>query len=305
MHLINLLYNLIVLVLMNAFTIKDIENLSGVKAHTIRIWEQRYNFLKPQRTGTNIRYYSNEELKIILNIALLNKFGYKISHIDKMDIEEINQKLYSLSHGQAQQDLIINELISFMVDLDLDSFEEILDRQIREKGIEKIINDIIFPFLQKIGILWVTNNINPAQEHLVTNIIRQKILVGIDTTVSQIKSNKIALLFLPEGEYHELGLLYVYYLLKTKGVKVLYLGADVPLDDLRFVVKAKKPDYLYTHLTAVADNFNVEKFMNNIHTQIMDIPVIVSGPLTASYKKAIPPNFDLKKSLEEVKDFIS
>ncbi|MEJ7682667.1 MAG: MerR family transcriptional regulator [Segetibacter sp.] len=112
MHLINLLYDLIVFVLMNEFTIKDIENLSGVKAHTIRIWEQRYNFLKPQRTGTNIRYYSNEELKIILNIALLNKFGFKISHINKMNVQEIHQKLHSLSHSQAQQERIINELIS-------------------------------------------------------------------------------------------------------------------------------------------------------------------------------------------------
>src|SRR3954468_14506160 len=103
---------------MNAFTIKDIENLSGVKAHTIRIWEQRYDFLKPQRTETNIRYYSNNELKIILNIALLNKFGYKISHINKMDVEEINQKLYTLSHHEAKNEVVVNELISFMVDLD-------------------------------------------------------------------------------------------------------------------------------------------------------------------------------------------
>ncbi len=290
---------------MNAFTIKDIENLSGVKAHTIRIWEQRYNFLKPQRTGTNIRYYSNEELKIILNIALLNKFGFKISHIDKMNVQEIHQKLHLLSHRQAQQERTTNELISFMVDLDLDRFEEILDTQIQEKGIEKIINEIVFPFLEKIGILWVTNNINPAQEHLITNIIRQKILVGIETTVSQIKSNKVALLFLPEGEFHELGLLYVYYLLRTRGVKVLYLGADVPLDDMSYIAKAKKPDYLYTHLTAVANNFNVEKFMYNIHTNVSDIPVILSGPLTVTYKKSIPPNFHFKKTLQEVKDFIS
>lgn len=299
------MHHLFVFVLMNAFTIKDIENLSGVKAHTIRIWELRYDFLKPQRTGTNIRYYSNEELKIILNIALLNKFGFKISHINKMDIQEIHKKLHSLAPWQAQQERIINELISFMVDLDLERFEETLDTQIKEQGIEKIINETVFPFLEKIGILWITNNINPAQEHLVTNIIRQKIIVGIETTVSQMKSNKTALLFLPEGEFHELGLLYVYYLLKTKGVKVLYLGADVPLDDLEFIVKAKKPDYLYTHLTAVANNFSIEKFMNNIHKKITNIPVIISGHLTVTYKKSIPSNFNFKKSLQEVKNFTS
>src|SRR5215218_2232481 len=126
---------------MNVFTIKDLENLSGIKAHTIRIWEQRYQFLKPSRTGTNIRYYSNEELKTVLNIALLNKYGYKISHINKMDYAEINQKLVSLSHHYAQQEWVVNQLISFMVDLDLDLFEELLDKQILAKGIEKIINE--------------------------------------------------------------------------------------------------------------------------------------------------------------------
>lgn len=290
---------------MNAFTIKDIENLSGVKAHTIRIWEQRYNFLKPQRTGTNIRYYTNEELKTILNIALLNKYGFKISHIDKMDQSEINQKLISLSNNYAQQDWIINQLVSLMVDFEIELFEELLDQQIHAQGVEKIINELIFPFLEKIGILWVTNNINPAQEHLVTNIIRQKILVGIENSVSQFKSEKVALLFLPEGEFHELGLLYVYFLLKNRGVKVLYLGADVPVVDIEFIVKAKKPDYLYTHLTSLSPNFNIEKFLNNFHSKINNVPVLFSGPFTVNYKKDIPPNFHFKRSLSEVKEFIS
>ncbi len=164
---------------MNAFTIKDLENLSGVKAHTIRIWEQRYSFLKPQRTGTNIRYYSNDELKTVLNVALLNKFGYKISHINKMEVEEINKTIVSLSYGEAQQERIVNELIGYMISLELDAFEELLNDNIRLRGIETIINDIIFPLLEKIGILWLTSHINPAQEHLVSNIIRQKLVVGI------------------------------------------------------------------------------------------------------------------------------
>src|ERR1700710_2011573 len=125
---------------MDAFTIKELENLSGIKAHTIRVWEQRYAFLKPQRTGTNIRYYSNEELKTVLNIALLNKYGFKISHINKMNDEEISRKLVSLSHHYAQQERIVNQLVAHMVDLELDSFEELLDKEIEAKGVEKIIN---------------------------------------------------------------------------------------------------------------------------------------------------------------------
>src|SRR5436189_6274760 len=116
---------------MNSFTIKDLENLSGIKAHTIRIWEQRYTFLKPQRTDTNIRYYSNEELKTVLNIALLNKFGFKISHIDRMNFTEINDKLVNLSQHQAQQERTVNELIGYMIDLDLDRFEDLLDTHIK------------------------------------------------------------------------------------------------------------------------------------------------------------------------------
>lgn len=287
---------------MNVFTIKDLENLSGVKAHTIRIWEQRYSFLKPQRTGTNIRYYSNEELKTILNVALLNKFGFKISHINKMDVEEINKNIISLSYAHALQERVVNELISNMVDLEVEAFEELLDENIRAKGIETIINDVIFPFLEKIGTLWLTSHINPAQEHLVTNIIRQKLVAGIENTIAKAEADKLALLFLPEDEHHELGLLYVHYLLKSRGVKTLYLGANVPLPDLKFIVHIKKPDYLYSHLTG-ASNFNFEKFFQNLHSGIPEIPIVISGPVTLTYKKSLPANIQFKKSLAEVLEY--
>lgn len=156
---------------MDAFTIKDLENLTGIKAHTIRIWEQRYGFLNPQRTQTNIRYYSNSELKTVLNIALLNKYGYKISHIDRMTPVEMKEKILSLTQAQAQQERIVNDLIHCMVDLRMEDFETVLDNYIMAKGVERTITQIIFPFLERIGILWLTNHVNPAQEHLVTNII--------------------------------------------------------------------------------------------------------------------------------------
>jgi DNA-binding transcriptional MerR regulator len=290
---------------MNAFTIKDIENLSGIKAHTIRIWEQRYSFLNPQRTDTNIRYYSNDELKTVLNISLLNKYGYKISHIDRMSPLEIKEKILSLSPAQAQQERICNELIHQMVDLDIHSFEATLDNYIHARGIEKAITQVIFPFLERIGILWVTNHINPAQEHLVSNIIRQKLICGIEGVVSHLKVNKTILLFLPEGEHHELGLLFVYFLLKSRGVKVLYLGANVPMKDMEYVSNVKNPDILYTHLTSVAHNFNFEKFINKISSRIKALPLIVSGQLTQHYNKKIPSNVFFKKSLNEVTEYIS
>ncbi|MBX9893382.1 MAG: MerR family transcriptional regulator [Chitinophagaceae bacterium] len=290
---------------MNAFTIKDLENLSGIKAHTIRIWEQRYTFLNPQRTETNIRYYSNDELKTVLNIALLNKYGYKISHIDKMSEDEMKDKILSLSQAQAQQERIVNDLIHYMVDLRLEEFESSLDTYIMAKGIERTITQIIFPFLERIGILWITNHVNPAQEHLVTNIIRQKLIVGIESTVSHVQINKTILLFLPEGEHHELGILFMYYLLKSRGVKVLYLGANVPVKDVEYVAQLKKPEFLYTHLTSVAHNFNFKRFLSHISSRVSNTPLIVSGLLTQQYKKKVPNNISFKKSLADVMEYIT
>jgi len=290
---------------MNAFTIKDIENLTGIKAHTIRIWEQRYKFLKPRRTETNIRYYTNEELRVVLNIALLNKYGFKISHIDKMRNEEIKEKIISLTSTEAQQERIVHELIQHMIDLDMDKFEEVVDNYISARGIDKTITHILFNFLDKIGILWVTNHINPAQEHLVSNIIRQKLLVGIEGVYSLVQVKKTILLYLPEGEYHEMGLLYAYYLMKSRGIKTLYLGANVPVKDLEFVVKLKKPDYIFTHLTSVASNFNFDKFLQQLQVRLAGFPVVISGQMAQGYKKKTPADIFLKKSLPEVLEYIA
>ena len=290
---------------MNSFTIKDLENISGIKAHTIRIWEQRYQFLKPCRTGTNIRYYSNDELKMVLNIALLNKYGFKISHIDKMDEVEVRDKLLSLTQCEAQQEKIINDLVQCLIDLDIERLENILDNYIRAKGIEKTIIQVIFPFMEKIGILWVTNHINPAQEHLVSNIIRQKLIVGIEGVSTSIKVNKTILLFLPEGEYHEIGILFMYYLLKSRGVSTIYLGANVPLHDVEYVVNLKKPDYLFSHMTSVGHNFNFDKLIATITKKFAGIPIIISGKLTNNYEKKIPQQINFKRSFSEVMEFVA
>ena len=290
---------------MNSFTIKDLENLSGIKAHTLRIWEQRYNFLKPERTFTNIRYYSNNELKTILNIALLNKYGYKVSHIDKMTDTEIREKVFTLNQQEAQQERIVNELVQHMVDLNTKAFEETLSSYILARGIERTITQIIFKYMEKIGILWLTNHINPAQEHLVTNIIRQKLIVGIEGVSSPLKVNKTILLFLPEAEYHEMGLLFMYYLLKSRGIEVIYLGTNVPLADVGYVVKVKKPDFLYCHITRPGQNFNFDKFLANISKNLAETPCIISGQLTQNYEKKIQPPVMFKRSFSEVMDFIS
>jgi MerR family transcriptional regulator, light-induced transcriptional regulator len=290
---------------MNAFTIKDLENLSGIKAHTIRIWEQRYNFLKPQRTTTNIRYYTNEELKTVLNIALLNKYGFKISHIDRMQSTEIKERILSLGDNKAIQERIVNELVQEMIDLDMERFEKVLNNYIAAKGMERTVLQIVFPFLEKIGILWQTGHIHPAQEHLVTNIIRQKLIVAIETCVSHINIDKTYLLFLPEGEHHEMGLLFMYYLLKSRGAKIIYLGANVPVKDVEHIIELKKPDVAFVHLTSTSTSFNFERFLGFASQRFNGVQTLISGQLTQHYKKPVPQNVLLKRSLSEVMEFVS
>jgi methanogenic corrinoid protein MtbC1 len=222
-----------------------------------------------------------------------------------MNEGEIKEKILSLSQVEAQQERIVNDLIQCMVDINIEKLEIILDKYIGARGIEKAITQIIFPFLEKIGILWLTNHINPAQEHLVTNIIRQKLIVGIDGIVTSLNVNKSVLLFLPDGEYHELGLLFMNYLLKSRGVTTIYLGSSVPLKDVEYVAKLKKPDYLYSHLTTVGHNFNFDKFLANIMQKFSGTSIIISGQLTNTYQKKIHAPLNFKKSFAEVMEFVS
>lgn len=290
---------------MEAYSIKDLENLSGIKAHTIRIWEQRYHFLKPQRTQTNIRQYTPDELKTVLNVALLNKYGYRISQIDKMSADEIRQRIITLGTIHAQQERLVHELIQHLVDLNLEAFEQMLDEEIAAHGIDKTIPQLIFPFLEKIGILWMTNSVNPAQEHLVSNIIRRKLIVGIDSAYSPVKLKKTGLLFLPEGEFHELGLLHMHYLLRSRGITVFYLGASIAMKDLAFLCSKKKPDFLYTHLTSVPGNFSLDRFFRQFLQLCLSGTLIVTGQVFQQYRKKVPDQVVIRKSLPEVLDYIS
>ena len=289
---------------MSSYTIKDLEKISGIKAHTIRIWEQRYQFLQPQRTETNIRTYSSDELKTILNVSLLNKYGFKISHIDKMSAEQMEEKILSLNQIDAQRERVVNALIKEMVSLNMANFERQMDTYIGQKGIEKTIIEIIFPFMERVGILWVTNHINPAQEHLATNVIRQKIILGIEKLPPVLNYTKRIVLFMPEGEYHEIGLLYVHFLLKQRGFYVDYLGANVPMVDLKYLSEFHKVDYLYCHLTSPARNFKINKFFDQLAEVSKIIPIVISGQLAQAYKGQIAGNVQLKRTLAETISFL-
>ena len=287
-----------------SFTIKELETLSGIKAHTIRIWEKRYRFLKPSRTETNIRRYSNEELKTLLTVSLLNKYGYKISKIDGMSHDDRNKAVLSLTPEEAYNEKLVNRMIGYMIDMKNAEFEKLLNDHIHENGLEKTMRDIIFFFLEKTGILWHSNHIVPAQEHVVSNIVRQKVLSAIDSLPLVHKERPLFLLLLPENEYHEIGLLFVYYLLRRKKIPVIYLGCSVPLKDIQTLAENKDPDFFYLHLTAFPRKQELARFISTLGQKFPKIKIVLSGTLIQDYKKPLPSNMIKLQSVEQLLTFI-
>lgn len=288
-----------------SFTIKELESLSGIKAHTIRIWEQRYRFLRPSRTTTNIRRYNNEELKTLLTVALLNKYGYKISKIDEMQPEQRTEAVLKLPQQDARDEHTINQLIGCMIDLKSNEFEQLLSQQIKEHGIEKAITNIIFLFLERVGILWQTNRLRPVQEHIVSAIIRQKIIYAIDGLPLAKAPSPLFILCLPQGEHHELGLLYVYYLLRKTGIQTIYLGADVPLKDIQYILQIRPPQYLYLHLTSFPGQAKFNRFLQQLETDANGAQIVISGFVAQLVKRTSSASIQLLQALEGVQSYIS
>jgi DNA-binding transcriptional MerR regulator len=270
---------------MNRFSIKDIENLTGIKAHTIRIWEQRYGILQPKRTPTNIRYYDAEDLKSALRISLLNNFGYKISRIHQMTSTDMDGLIQKISDEEFKVQILANDMLEATLALDMHLFESIINNQIRKKGLEATMEGLIFQFLEKIGLMWVANHLVPAQEHLASNVLYRKIAVGIDALPQPEKDATKVLLFLPEGEVHEMALMYVQYLLRKAGKLPVYLGPNTPISEVVLVHNEVKPDYIYTHLTAVARDWDPARYLKRLAEEVQTTPIMVSGGM--AHKKPI------------------
>lgn len=221
------------------FSIRDLEEFSGVKAHTIRIWEKRYGLLAPDRTGTNIRHYDLEELKVILNVAFLNRNGHKISRIAAMSLADRDRLVRETSNASASVEEILNSLKLAMLGFDEPMFAEVCARFVGKHGFRALVERVFVPLLEHIGVLWQTNAICPAQEHFVSNFIRQKVIAQTDgLPLSAGKKDRTYVLYLPENEIHELGLLYVNYVLRADGERTIYLGQSVPREDLLQVAAA-------------------------------------------------------------------
>lgn len=289
---------------MGAYTIRELENLSGVKAHTIRIWEKRYGLITPKRTSTNIRTYCDSELKKLLNISLLNRNGIKISTIARLSYDEIIRRIDELTDDVNVAENQIESLKMAMIELDEHNFEQVLAKSIIHLGFEETVVQIVYPFLKKVGLMWQTGQVSPAQEHFITNLIRQKFLVAIDGLVTKYNNanEKRFVLFLPEGELHEIGLLFLYYLIKKRGHKIVYLGQSMPLNDLLELVRNKNADYLVTAITSTINGQNPDEYLRILSNKIADKILFVGGSLATYFGKGLPPNVKTVNSLSEIKD---
>ncbi len=289
---------------MGKYSIKDLEYLTDIKAHTIRIWEQRHHILEPKRSETNIRYYTDEDLKYLLNVSLLYNQNYKISKIATWTPDEVADKVYELSENTYDHDSQINALTISMIEMDEERFEKILSTNILQAGFEKTMLTLIHPFLKKIGILWQTGAINPAHEHFISHLIRQKIIVAIDgQMVPKHPEAKKYLLFLPEEENHEIGLLFANFILKSRQNKVVYLGANVPLTDVKDVYDFHNPDYILTIFTSKPVSSEIQEFVNELAALLPKSTILMSGFQCFHNSIDVPSNGLLIDSFEALINF--
>jgi MerR family transcriptional regulator, light-induced transcriptional regulator len=262
---------------MGKYSIKELEQLSGIKAHTIRIWEKRHQLIEPQRTTTNIRFYSDEDLKKIINVSLLNSVGLKISKIAGMSSAEISQKVIEISETKPETTVHIDQLVIAMVELDEEKFEKILSAVVLRFGFENTVVEVLYPFLEKIGVLWQTNHINPAQEHFISNLIRQKVIVAIDSLPIPPKTSKSVMLFLPEHELHEISLLFSHYRFRKAGFRTFYLGQTVPFSDLKSAYAVHHPDVLITSITSPMTRNSLDNYIDKLATSFQPSQILLTG----------------------------
>lgn len=285
------------------YSINDIEELSGVKAHTIRIWEKRYGIIPNRRSENNVRYYLEDDLQRILNIAHLNKKGHKISKIAELTDEQIKQKVADYCEvGEVFEDQIDGLTLS-LFELNEYKFLKILNHHIESKGFECTMEQIIYPFLDKLAMMWSAGSIRSVHESFVTNIIRRKVVVEIDKLPINLESCATKyLIYLPEQEDHELSLLFLLYVLRKNGARVLYLGSNVPLIDVIEAYKIFKPQRILTLINEVHPEIPLQTYINELIKHIDDTVVGISGCQAISQKLQLPENVLIFKSLDGVKN---
>ncbi|MCR9174304.1 MAG: cobalamin B12-binding domain-containing protein [bacterium] len=284
------------------YSIKDLENLTDIKAHTIRIWEQRYGLLSPKRTDTNIRYYEDQDLKKLLNVNLLYTKGYKISKIAALTDEEIIEKSKEIIVNERKwDDDEVDVLLMGIIELDEHKIQNILGRIYDEHGIEHLFSRTITPLLIKMGELWQLNSLSVGHEHFFSNIYRGFVLSKIAALEPPKKLDKKILMFLPPNEEHELSLLVYQYMFKREGWQVYYLGISVPFEDLKISYDQIKPDLTLTSLIAKSSEKEFESLIKGIQKTIPPKELVLSGGMSSLYKEKLAPGVRLIESEKDLK----
>ncbi len=267
---------------MAEYKIKDLETLSGIKAHTIRMWEKRYSLLSPERTETKIRTYTDEDLVKLLNVAILYESGLKISKIAEFSDKEIQEKVKDIYDNSHSFSAVVSLLVQAMVEIDCVTFERVLNTTIQKEGLEMVYKNYLFSFLNRIGVLWMVGTITPVQEHFVSNLIRQKIIVETDKLPIVDKRRIDAVLFTPEGELHEISLLYYNYILRKRNYRTLYLGANLPLTDLKNALSSTNPKNLIVSMIANISEECYTDYLKQLINEV-NLPVFLGGAVVDNY----------------------
>ncbi|RCL77012.1 MAG: MerR family transcriptional regulator [Flavobacteriales bacterium] len=283
---------------MAEYKIKDLENLTGIKSHTIRIWEKRYRILSPDRTDTKIRTYSDSELTHLLTVSMLNRNGVKISKIANLSQEDMNNLLWDIKVNK-EPEYSMDKLLLSLISLDEKLFKETLSSLLETEGLEKTFTDHLIPFLDRIGIMWLIGSVNPAQEHFMSNLIRQKIISEIDKQEIPISTEKSVLMYLPEHEWHEMSLLFYHFLLRSKGVPTFYLGQSLPYESLLECIEKLKPNYILSSWLTAVDDKMVVGYFKKLKSDYPNLDVFAGGPQIKANSAA------LKKYIIEVNDLNS
>jgi len=289
----------------SSFSIKNLENLSGIKAHTLRIWEKRYNLLEPERTDTNIRRYSLDSLRKLLNVTLLYNHGFKISKIASLNADEIPKLVRSIALKSNTEQVSINAFKLAMINFDYELFDNNYDEIQQHHDFEYIFMKIFMPLMKELGILWQTGAISPSHEHFITNLVKQKIHVQTENLQRNKSKNDVQpifVLFLPENEIHELGILYLNFLILSKGYRTIFLGQSLQISSLQTLYSYDTSFNFVSYLTVEPNKDEIMPFLKEFYTHLLEnqkSKLILFGPQQVEIiKEELPEQIEMYRSVE-------
>ena len=288
----------------SGYSIKDLEVLSGIKMHTIRIWEKRYSLLNPHRTDTNIRWYDDSDLKRLLNISMLTKNGYKISKIASCDDTELRDKVLLITETNSSESDYIDRFMLLMVDMNTVGFEKLIDEILQDYDLEEAFFNIFFALFERVGTYWQVGSIFPAQEHFVTNLFRQKLITAIDQLKLTNKRESTMLFFTHEEELHEMGLLFYSYLAKKRGFDIFYLGQSIPFSDLEKISDLKSIDFVFTAFTNSIPKEDLEDYLVQLKNCFPKQKIFITGRQVLLHSPSLPRNVKTVKDYREFQRFL-